>query len=298
MKNKLIDFFDKFRLNVSIIENNGSYGIVPEPPTRIKDIKSLKDDLALFLGVKSIMLNNNENFISLEIRNISNKTLLLDNYKHITAKQESVICLGRGDNNYIFYNPKSDYHMLIGGTSGFGKSTLIKSIIEQFLLKLNTSIDLVDTKRIDFKEINSNNFNLYSDDFDIISLIKYHNKRIDDIFLTGKIPTKLSLLIIDEFADLMSSPYSKIIKEDLLKLIQRSRAANTFCILATQRPSAKIIDGSIKANIQTRISLKTSSKIDSRIILDSAGAENIQYKGECIIKSDKYDFQQFKSFYV
>lgn len=281
--------------------DDGGFDLELSPPTKIRDIERLMDDLSLAVGAEFIDLKRQGKVLHLKPYFSMKDIFPLQDYKNEINKSSPEICLGLNTKEYITYNPTKDYHMLIAGCSGFGKSTLIKSIIEQFLWKDNVDVDVIDPKYVDFKEINNRankNFSLYNNIVDIMTILKYHNKRIDRIFSSGEVPENPTVLIVDEFADLMTSEHSKVLMADLLRIVQKSRAANMFCILATQRPSAKIIGGTIKASVQTRVALKTTSKLDSRIILDTTGAEKITSKGECIILSQNYNLKRFKSFTV
>jgi Cdc6-like AAA superfamily ATPase len=304
LSKKFEEFLTKFKLNVRVeaksktsqIFKDHYYNLYLEPPTRLKHIRAIFEDIELYFlqyfyrkvsmeidefNLRIKFLNYNKDYEFLEYKD---KLLKLPNY---------TVALGI-DDDLITYNPKSDNHLLIGGMSGMGKSTLLKSIIQQ-LLWSKVYINIFDTKCIDFKEF-EDKITLSNNIVDIITMLKFHNKRISKIFETNIIPEIPTIIVIDEFSDLMLSEFSDIIKNELMKVIQKSRAANTFVVLATQRPSAKIIDGGIKANFQNKVSLKAADKINSRLILDNVGAETIENKGECIIVSDKYSYKRFKSF--
>lgn len=106
------------------------------------------------------------------------------------------------------------------------------------------------------------------------------------------------VLIIDEFGDLILQDKTKEFINNLTRLAQKSRAVKIYIILATQRPSSKIIDGAIKANISARIACKTVSSMDSRIILDSSGAENLNGKGDALMKDAYRNLERFQIAYV
>lgn len=199
-------------------------------------------------------------------------------------------------------------HMLIGGSTGSGKSSLLHTIISNLLLSTEATLHIVDTKGIEFSrysEITSrvritNNFSefhyLLTYLIDVMetrySLIKNH----PTINIISNEYFKPSILIIDEFADLTMQDTNKECHLLLCRLIQKCRAAGIYCILATQRPSVDIITGVIKANFPARISCKVASKIDSRIILDQNGGETLVV-GEAIINNYKYAFEKFQVAY-
>ena len=109
--------------------------------------------------------------------------------------------------------------------------------------------------------------------------ISEYNKKISKKYTMPYI-----VVIIDEFADLMMHA-SKKMESIIIKISQKSRASGIHLVIATQRPSAKIITGLIKSNIPSRISFKVLSKIDSKIILDHPGAENLLGKGDMLYLS-------------
>ena len=106
----------------------------------------------------------------------------------------------------------------------------------------------------------------------------------------------LRLVVIDEYADLAMSAQGKQITEYVQKIVQIARAFRVFVILATQRPSSEIITHNIKSNFLTRIALRAASVYDSRLILGQAGAQDLRFKGEAIIKSETYDFVRFQTY--
>ena len=102
------------------------------------------------------------------------------------------------------------------------------------------------------------------------------------------------LVIIDEFADLIMQDHNHILYNNLCKLAQKCRAAKIHIILSTQRPSVNIINGEIKANFPARIACKVSSYVDSKIILDTSGAENLLGKGDALIKDSYRTCERFQ----
>lgn len=199
-------------------------------------------------------------------------------------------------------------HLLIGGSTGSGKSSILHNIIANLILNKFGTIYLVDTKSIEF-----NSYSYYSDKIKIITesqkyfdLLKYlisiMEKRYDLMKLHNLNPMNNIyfspiILIIDEYADIVMQ-YKYNANCDLLcRLLQKCRAAGIYCILATQRPSINVINGTIKANFPARLACRVPSKIDSKIILDQNGAETLTGVGEAIISNYKYNFEKFKVSY-
>lgn len=197
-------------------------------------------------------------------------------------------------------------HMLIGGSTGSGKSTLLHTIISNLLLSTKAHLHIVDTKAIEFaRYVNVTPRVEITDNFEEFrKLLQYlidvmENrysllKNYPDLDILNNDLFKPIVLVIDEFADLTMQDTNHECYILLCRLIQKCRAAGIYCILATQRPSVDIITGVIKANFPARIACKVSSKIDSRIILDQNGAENINNIGEAIIHNYKYNYEKFQ----
>lgn len=189
------------------------------------------------------------------------------------------------------------------GTTGSGKTTLLHNIIANLLINNNSHLFLLDPKRIEFNLYSTlNNTNVYSTIEECKSALSLLNSVMEERFslLVNDSNNKLQpiVLIVDEFGDIFLQDKTKEFVNNLTKLAQKSRAAKIYMILATQRPSAKIIDGAIKANISARIACKTVSSMDSRIILDSSGAENLLGKGDAILKDSYRNLERFQIAYV
>ncbi len=196
-------------------------------------------------------------------------------------------------------------HLLIAGSTGSGKSVFLNSLIINFIAlskKVPINLLMVDPKRVEFspyKNIKQLSYPIITEMDEATSLIEtaveLMEKRYKQITKIGvrnikefneMSQTKMPYLfiIIDEFSDLVMQDKSGIIKDSIIRLGQKSRAVGIHVILATQRPSSDVIDGLIKANFPARVAFKTSSKVDSRIILDKNGAEELLGKGDMLIK--------------
>jgi len=201
-------------------------------------------------------------------------------------------------------------HMLIGGSTGSGKSSVLHTIISNLLLSTKATLHIIDTKAIEFSRYAAISSRVsIIDKFEeyrllLQYLIAVMENRYEflqnypDINIINNEHFKPIILIIDEFADLAMQDATKECYTLLCRLIQKCRAAGIYCILATQRPSVDIITGIIKANFPARIACKVASKIDSRIILDHNGAENIANIGEAILNNYKYSLEKFQVSYA
>ena len=212
----------------------------------------------------------------------------------------------------LFTDLKTAPHLMIAGTTGSGKSVFLHSIITSMLYKATpreVKFIMIDPKMLELsgyediphllhpvvtdpkkaaaalkwavKEMETR-YKLLSDigvrDIDSYNQKIESNKDYD--VLTDSLP--FIVIIIDELADLMFVAPNEI-KESITRLSQMARAAGIHLIVASQRPSADVVAGLIKANFPSRISFAVSSKVDSRIILDSSGAEELLGKGDMLL---------------
>lgn len=225
----------------------------------------------------------------------------------IKLKKKNTFILGRDYHDNII---ESDFcshpHTLIAGTTGSGKSMALHHMICNAILDEKTDLFLSDSKNVEFNLYKNHNKvkflassydeNLYM--LNYVSNIMEQRFKIMNLFQSNNHTKVYGLnpifIIIDEIADLILQDKKQEFKNLLLKIAQKSRAAGIFIIAATQRPSADILSGPIKANFPARIALKTASAVDSKVILDQIGAENLKGKGDAIIKNDQYNFTRFK----
>lgn len=195
-------------------------------------------------------------------------------------------------------------HLLVAGTTGAGKSVLVRSMIEGMIYKRTSqdvSLCLFDPKLTELQRYSESNFCCnYSTDYESIlnatrSLIELMEKRYE-IMSKSKISDFKELrrnneskqpyvvVIIEELADILLQDKKDRFRNMLIRLLQKSRAAGIHIIANTQRPSREIVCGLIKANMPIQIALKCSTGFDSRTILGEDGAENLVGKGDMLVK--------------
>lgn len=201
------------------------------------------------------------------------------------------------DYNNIKLNIAKAPHILIAGTTGSGKSVVLRNIMSQldtyeFLdgktntleevnVVLDRYVDLMERRYKLFTEFDTRH-NLMRGTCDIDRFNEYAEK--NKINKLNKI-----VIIIDEYADVAMQDIARKkdkygIENKIIRLCQKARAAGIHIILATQRPDAKTISGLIRANCPARIALKTGTSIESRIILDVPGAEKLNPRGDMLVK--------------
>lgn len=235
-----------------------------------------------------------------------------------------IVALGKGiSGKPLFANLAKMPHLLIAGTTGSGKSVTMHAIIQSLLFK-NSPYDMklimVDPKKVELtfynniphlytpvitsakKTIQTLNWAVQEMERRYDLLEKFHEQDIkayhQKIYIPemekvtkGKIPESEApskmpyiVIVIDELADIMMT-YPKELEAAIVRLAQKSRAVGIHLILSTQRPEVKVITGLIKANVPSRIALKVASQIDSRTIIDSAGAEKLLGAGDMLFSS-------------
>lgn len=194
-------------------------------------------------------------------------------------------------------------HLLVGGSSGAGKSCLMNAIIENLLSKYDDIYFLiVDVKRVEYMKY-KNNEQIIATAYDSQAAFKYLDKFITIMYNRfNKLETAAAkdinaynekaadgekmqhfFILVDETADLLLD--DKRIKTQLQKLTQLGRAVGLHVILATQAPNCKTIPTEIKINITCRISLQVPNASNSKIIIDKSGAELLERPGDAIIKT-------------
>ena len=247
---------------------------------------------------------------------------LLEDPAFKESPEKLLVCLGEDPaGNYVYADLSEMPHLLIAGATGSGKSIGINCLIASLLYR-NTPREMkmimVDPKRVELSIFNNIPHLLTSvivDHHKVANALKWavsemerryiviqetmsrnivsYNQKVVDgeiepeiVKETGEIiePEYIPyiVIVIDELADLMSSPYAKEVEGLIVRLAQMSRAVGIHLVLSTQRPSVNVITGIIKANFPTRISFQVVSQVDSRTIMDMSGSEKILGKGDML----------------
>lgn len=298
------------------------YEVHPDSGVKVKGIKNLADDIALNMEAKSIRIEApipGKPAVGIEIENdrINMVTVreIIDSNAFRNAKSKISFVVGKDiAGKSIVADLKSMPHLLIAGSTGSGKSVCINTIITSFLYKARP--DEVKLVLIDPKVVELSNYNgiphmlipvvtepakaaaalnwavaemderyrkfaqLSCRDLDSYNE-KVQKKKYQVIDGEPQRPMPQVVIIIDELADLMMAAPSQV-EDSICRLAQKARAAGMHLIVATQRPSVDVITGVIKANIPSRIAFAVSSQVDSRTILDMAGAEKLVGKGDML----------------
>jgi len=287
-----------------------TYEFSPAPGIKINKIVGLADDLALGLKAKSVRVVGSipgKAALGIEIPNENRQIVyirdLLGAKEYRSNSSKLTIALGLDVvGNLAMGNLAKMPHLLIAGATGAGKSVGINTIIASILY--NATPDevrflMIDPKRIELSgyegiphllhpvvvdpKLASRALNWAVREMErrYKMLEEAKVKSFDSYNQTAEEKMPYIVVIVDELADLMMVA-SKDVEAAIARLAQMARAAGIHLILATQRPSVDVLTGLIKANFPTRISFRVSSKIDSRTILDTSGAEHLLGAGDML----------------
>jgi S-DNA-T family DNA segregation ATPase FtsK/SpoIIIE len=287
------------------------YELEPAPGVKISRIVSLSDDIALKLAAPSIRIEApipGKSVIGIEVPNREPFGVLLrevlESEEYQTAKSLLTVALGKDiAGQAIMADLAKMPHLLVAGATGSGKSICINILISSILFRAHP--DSVKFLLVDPKVVELSNYNgiphlvapVVTEPKKAASALKWTVQemerryalfaaagvrdvtRYNEVNPDEKLP--LIVVIIDELADLMMvAPVD--VEDSICRLAQMARASGIHLVIATQRPSVDVITGTIKANIPSRISFAVSSQIDSRTILDMAGAEKLLGKGDML----------------
>lgn len=318
--NYLNDILRSFKIKATCVDhkkirNIALYDIKLEPGTLVKVFEKFANEISLALKSRTkplIRVIPHDGIVRMEIvEDLPEKIDFFSEIPKINKPGGKIpIWLGSSvDGGNIWMDMAKNPHMIIAGCTGSGKSVLLHTIIANALEVLNTVIYCIDTKNIEFGEYGSKLRNLtivdtYKDGYSILEFLTSEmEKRYEYLKKTSHTDENKSnfsniLFVIDEYADLVSQDSNRQFSGSLCKLAQKCRAAGIYCILATQRPSADVISGSIKANFPARIACQVASGTDSKVVLDAGGAEKLIGSGDAIIKNYNNNYRRFQAAYT
>jgi len=315
----LLDKLRQFRIEGDVVRTYTgpivtTFEFKPAPNVKVSKILNLQDDLAMALKAQTIRIQApipGKDVVGIEVPNEETETIYLREILESELFQNSssplTMILGKDIVGQPFITDlKKLPHLLIAGTTGSGKSVGINSMILSLLYK--NSPDKLKLIMIDPKMLE---FSMYNDIPHLLTpvitkpmeainalanMVKEMEKRYAMMADTrtknienynekaknnGYDEFPYIIIIIDELADLMMTS-GKEVEHSVARLAQMARASGIHLIVATQRPSVDVVTGLIKANLPSRISYKVGQKIDSKIILDSMGAESLLGKGDML----------------
>ncbi|MEN9647586.1 MAG: cell division protein ftsK, segregation ATPase FtsK/SpoIIIE, family [Candidatus Parcubacteria bacterium] len=297
------------------------YAMKPAEGVKLSRIMNLQDNLALALAAQTLRIEApipGKSLVGIEVPNTTKTIVGLGSMLSTKDFQESdkplLVSIGKMVSGKPYYaNVAKMPHLLIAGTTGSGKSVTVHAILTSLLYR--NSPDMLKFIMVDAKRVELTLYNkiphlltpVITEAKKTIMALRWAAKEMDrryDILekrsvrdinsyhtnILAKDPEAdlmpYIVIVIDELADLMQA-YPRELEGAIVRLAQMSRAVGIHLILSTQRPSVNVITGLIKANIPTRIALKVGSQIDSRTIIDRAGAEKLVGQGDMLYVSQE-----------
>lgn len=276
---------------------------------KVKDIEKYTNEISLALKAQTkalVKVIPSAGVVRLEIcEGQPEKVSLFDGIDRGTKEQLALpMFLGSTiDGIDSWLDLKECPHVLIAGTTGSGKSVALHSFIGNSLRLLDTSLCLIDTKRVEFEPYNIlPNVSIANDYSEALNMLKAIYREMEYRYKCMATESSKEfgnvILIIDELADLVLQQDSHEFSQLLCRVLQKSRAAKIYVIAATQRPSVDIVNGAIKANLPCRIGFKTATSVDSRVVLDQVGAQSLAGKGDAIVKSYMHEYVRMQAAYT
>jgi DNA segregation ATPase FtsK/SpoIIIE, S-DNA-T family len=284
------------------------------PGIKMSKVAQLKDDLAYALAAEQVRILApipGKQAVGVEVPNRVRKMVHLGDVFQDAPKGWSPLSVWLGKDiagKAIGTDLSKQPHILIAGTTGSGKSGCVNAMLSSVLLRSDPNevrMVLVDPKRVELNHyegiphlltpvvtsprlaanVLGNLIKEMEERYGVMSraktrsLIELNRVRVRE----GERPLPYILCVIDELADLMMVAPADV-EDSIIRLAQKSRAVGIHLVLATQRPSADVITGMIKANVPARIAFAVSSQTDSRVILDQNGAESLLGQGDMLFR--------------
>ncbi len=300
---------------------------------RVSRIRNLEDDIALTLAAEKVRIFApipGTSYVGIEIPNRTRQNVQLGDVLPHASGGPLEVAIGRDSSGKpVVADISKMPHMLVAGTTGSGKSVMINSMIMSLLMRTTPQqvrLIMIDPKRVEFSCYNGLP-HLYvpvvteprqaasalqwavSEMERRLKLFERAGAREINVYnrmiAQGKFddmehpPEHMPYLvvIIDELSDLMMVA-GKDVEASIVRIAQLARAAGIHLVIATQRPSANVVTGLIKSNIDNRVALKVSSGIDSRVILDETGAERLLGNGDMLFKYRGLNMQRVLGCYT
>lgn len=308
------EILDQFKLKAQCIihrrvRNASLYSLRLFPGCKLSHLTSLTSELSLALKSKGLINFRpilEEGIVRAEVMDDANtKINLIDELKNkVIPNYILPVFLGSSiDGEDMWMDLAKNPHLLIAGTTGSGKSVLLHTILTNTILLSKAKVFIIDTKALEFDAYTAAYSNVsvatnYTDACHTLEiLLEEMESRYEAMREMNKVvsPFDPIVLMIDEFADLIMQDKDNEFYNLLCRLTQKSRASGIHAVVATQRPSADIIQGVIKANLPAKIACKVQSKLNSRVILDQNGAELLVGNGDAIISNYEHDMVRFQA---
>lgn len=288
------------------------YKFHPQIGVRISKIRNLKDEIATALRVPAVRIiaPMEDGSVGIEVPNKEREILqvadILNTWEYQNTAMQLPLAIGRTVTNKIFMADLAETpHLLVAGATGQGKSVGLNVMLMSLLHKKTPSelqLVLIDPKKVELSlyskiessylatpvitepdeaELKLNEIcELMDERYELLNSVGVRNiQEYNAISIVEKLP--YLVVVIDEYGDLVMTS-GKQMEHFICRIAQKARAVGIHMIISTQRPSATIVTGNIKANFPTRIAFRTTTGTDSRVILDQTGAEHLTGKGDML----------------
>ena len=278
---------------------------------KVGKVRNLQQDIAYALAATEVRILApipGKSAVGVEVPNTRPaKVTLGDVFAEYPEANDWALPVGLGKDisgRAVFFDLAEMPHLLVAGTTGSGKSVMLNGLLTSLILTTDpreVKMVLVDPKRVELslygrlphlitpvvtdvkKAANALGWAVSEMDRRYEVLEKFGARSLDSYNARADKPMPYVVVVIDELADLMMTAAAKV-EDAIIRLAQKARAVGIHLVVATQRPSVDVITGMIKANIPSRIAFAVSSQIDSRVILDTPGAEALLGMGDMLYK--------------
>lgn len=311
--NKILESFNigASCIDSQVVDNYSFYDLQLNPQGRVKDITKFSDEISLALKSPCrpiVKVLHHQGLVRLEFVSPRKEPLMLmDYFSNEDVPTGDLVCLlGQTvDGKKMWMDLAQNPHMIVAGTTGSGKTSLLHNLIANLKNYNDCVLCLVDPKKIEFSPYdgrlrNTKVFYTYDETLGIMDTLLAVMEKRYTMMRDGCVPEQFPyiVMIVDEFADLIMQDREDLFFHKLCRLAQKSRAARICIVLGTQRPSVNIINGAIKANFPARIACRVASHVDSKVVLDAPGAENLLGKGDALIRDNFKFLERFQVAYT
>jgi len=323
MINSLNGVLAGFKINATCVKayrhrHLAMYDVCLEPGCRIRRLELYAREIALALKSKSnpVVQSIPENgIVRITVAASAAEVLPFARLAEGAKSPGGVLPLLLGETEsggLLWTRMEKNPHMLVAGETGSGKSTLLHTMIANIINRDDVWLYLIDPKHgLEFGDYETK---AYSVAYDYDAALRLLNEVRFNMEQRGRFLNSIGrrsieedasvlpkiLVVIDEISSLMlwdadkRNPNKGQFEKKIVEIAQKSRSAGIYLVLATQRPSVDVVTGLIKANFPARVSCRVSSSIDSKVILDQAGAETLLGRGDAIISSPEFGFARFQ----
>jgi len=278
---------------------------------KVGKVRNLQQDIAYALAATEVRILApipGKSAVGVEVPNTRPaKVTLGDVFSEYPEGNDWTLPVGLGKDisgRAVFFDLADMPHLLVAGTTGSGKSVMLNALLTSLLLTTDprqVKMVLVDPKRVELsyfgriphlitpvvtdvkKAANALTWAVSEMERRYEVLEKTGARSLEGYNARSETPMPYVVIVIDELADLMMAAAAKV-EDSVIRIAQKARAVGLHLVVATQRPSVDVITGMIKANIPSRVAFAVSSQVDSRVILDSVGAESLLGMGDMLFK--------------